>query len=354
MFVSDRHLLDARVGRARLWPAWLLLALLPGCLVTAENDIFGSDRNYTNGFRGLHSFERPQPGSAEHDALNGLQRRASELSESLDLFELEVPHDNTRRTHVGLVFGQVIFTPENLTTERLILDDRPYAGWLYTGLVHTTSLFDDDDTRRRDEQAYVELDIGVVGPLSYAEQTQTIVHRAINADVAKGWDNQLHNEAALLLRVGRQSRDAYWNDGGAWSGDSISGWQLNAGNVAVSALLGNTWRWGYELPRTFALGVGERSTATGNLNGAPDSIYGFFGVDGRAVLRDIFLDGNSFRDSHSVSKQNFVGAARAGIAWHSGNWFLAFAHERRTREFEEQRSNGHAFSSISAGYRLGR
>lgn len=345
---------------ARL-PSVLLLALalltgglLPGCMITAENDIFGSDRNYTNGFRAFGTFARPEPGSAEEAELGDARRLAAEWSDALDLIELApTPGTQLQRT-VGVVFGQVIFTPENLSTARLIPDDRPYAGWLYGGLVHATTRLDDDPTRRDDDQAYVEFDLGVIGPLSYAEQTQEFVHRLINDEIAQGWDNQLHNEPALLLRLGRQSRDAYWGDGEGWGGDSISGWQVNAGNVAVSALFGNTLRWGWELPRTFAVGVGERSTAAGALAGAPDSVYAFLGADARLVLRDIFLDGNTFRDSHSVSKEHLVGAVRAGFACHLDDWFLAFAHERRTREFEEQRSKGHAFSSISVGYRLGR
>jgi len=339
---------------ARAIACAVLLAALPGCMITVENDIYGSDRNYTNGVRGLYTFERPEPGSAEEAALSPAQQGAAELSDALDLIELDPVSGTHQQKQVGLVFGQVIFTPENLRTKRLILDDRPYAGWLYGGVVHATARLDDDPTRRDDDQAYVELDLGIVGPLSYAEQAQTFVHRLVNDDIPQGWDNQLHNEPALLLRVGRQSRDAYWGDGGAWGGDSISGWQLNAGNVAVSALFGNTLRWGWELPRSFAVGVGERSTALGGLADAPDSIYGFLGADARVVLRDLFLDGNSFRDSHSVSKEHFVGAVRAGVACHLGNWFLSFAHERRTREFEEQRSQGHAFSSISLGYGLGR
>ena len=37
------------------------------------------------------------------------------------------------------------------------------------------------------------------------------------------------------------------------------------------------------------------------------SMYLFAFVDGRAVGRDIFLDGNTFTDSHSVTRKTFVG-----------------------------------------------
>ena len=37
------------------------------------------------------------------------------------------------------------------------------------------------------------------------------------------------------------------------------------------------------------------------------SAYVFAGVDGRAIARNLFLDGNTFEGSRSVNKMNLVG-----------------------------------------------
>src|SRR3546814_13227351 len=42
--------------------------------------------------------------------------------------------------------------------------------------------------------------------------------------------------------------------------------------------------------------------------------YLFAGVEGRATARNIFLDGNTFSDSHHVDKKNFVADPQFGVA----------------------------------------
>ena len=64
--------------------------------------------------------------------------------------------------------GQSIFTPDDLKTSTLIPEDRPYAGWLYggIGLVSVTG----------DRLDNVELDVGVIGSASFAEDVQKTWH----------------------------------------------------------------------------------------------------------------------------------------------------------------------------------
>jgi lipid A 3-O-deacylase len=49
------------------------------------------------------------------------------------------------------------------------------------------------------------------------------------------------------------------------------------------------------------------------------SVYLFAFVDRRAVGRDIFLDGNTFTDSHSVTHKTFVGDLSFGAPVISGS-----------------------------------
>ena len=65
--------------------------------------------------------------------------------------------------------------------------------------------------------------------------------------------------------------------------------------------------------------------------------YLFAGVEGRVVARNIFLDGNTFEDSHSVDKYPLVADLQAGIAFTLGeNTRIAYTHLLRSREFREQ------------------
>ena len=77
-------------------------------------------------------------------------------------------------------------------------------------------------------------------------------------------------------------------------------------------------------------------------------IYGFVGVQGRAVGRNIFLDGNTFRDSPSVYKEPLVADLQTGVSvfW---DWArLDAAVMYRTDEFEGQ-DKGDTIGIVSFG-----
>jgi hypothetical protein len=62
----------------------------------------------------------------------------------------------------------------------------------------------------------------------------------------------------------------------------------------------------------------------------------FAGLEGRAVGRNIFLDGNTFRDSPSVDKKYFVGDANIGVALTYGRTQLTYTLNWRSEEFQGQ------------------
>jgi hypothetical protein len=71
---------------------------------------------------------------------------------------------------------------------------------------------------------------------------------------------------------------------------------------------------------------------TGDIGG-----YVFAGVDGRAVGRNLFLDGNSFEKSRSVDKFNLVGDVEMGAALTFRAFQLTFTHVIRSREYKTQK-----------------
>ena len=74
-------------------------------------------------------------------------------------------------------------------------------------------------------------------------------------------------------------------------------------------------------------------------------------MDGRIVFHDIFLDGNTIRDSHSVDKEPLVADFMAGFAVSYNRLRISYAFVQRTKEFEEQ-DESHAFGAISLSYRF--
>jgi len=64
------------------------------------------------------------------------------------------------------------------------------------------------------------------------------------------------------------------------------------------------------------------------------------------VLWDIFLEGNTVADSHSVSKKHVVGSAHFGATIVFGRTRLTFTQVFRTKEFDGQDS-GDRFGTVA-------
>ncbi len=162
--------------------------------VQVDNDYFAAnaDYHYTNGLRFSSTPARPWPIVryiadlllVPPTALVGAPAPAAGKSEP-------------QRT-ITYVAGQNLFTPDKITERGLIVRDRPYAGWLYVGFALHRVGGDTLDT--------VELDVGVVGPSALGRQTQIAWHEQVNIGLPQGWDNQLHDEPAVLVTFERRHR----------------------------------------------------------------------------------------------------------------------------------------------------
>jgi hypothetical protein len=69
----------------------------------------------------------------------------------------------------------------------------------------------------------------------------------------------------------------------------------------------------------------------------PFSWYAYAGMEGRALAVSIFLDGNTFTDSHSVDNKYFVGDFHAGFVLVIYHARLAFSQVFRSSECNGQK-----------------
>lgn len=337
-----------------------LLAAAPGPLpaddkgtftVQLENDrIADTDRHYTHGTR----LSWVSPG------LEGRLPWARQLLDRLYPFKPEkCPNpdadecfDPRPKVQIGVALGQNIYTPEDIAERELLTDDRPYAGWLYGGLLLHTER--DQRIRKRAVRVLdtLELNVGVVGPSSYAEETQQLVHRIIDVQRPNGWDNQLKNEPGVMLTLERKWRPAAAKTAGLeW--DLIPHAGISLGNVSTALSTGARVRMGQGLHVDFGPPhIRPNLSGSGSFQ-TPDSYawYLFAGAGGRFVARDIFLDGNTFTSSHSVDKRPFVGDFQLGAAFAIEQARVTFSHVFRTREFHGQREPDR-FGAISVSLRF--
>jgi len=284
--------------------------------VLFENDIFySSDHDYTNGVLLAYT-------TAPQDTPDWAVRTAR----LLPFFA----QDGDVRTRYAL--GQDIFTPHNLHLANPPPTDRPYAGFLYGafGLV--------DDTGTNLDQLQVTL--GVIGPASLAEDTQKWVHSIIHGADPQGWSTQLRDEPGLVIQYERSVKLIPPQSLLGLVFDAEPHYGIAVGNVYDYVNAGAMARLGFNLPKDYgplridpSLPGSGFFEPTGDIGG-----YIFAGVDGRAVGRNLFLDGNSFEQSRSVDKLNLVGDLELGAAVTFRAFELSFTHVIRSREYATQKA----------------
>ena len=286
---------------------------------TLENDIFAdSDQDYTNGVRLSYISQK--------DDLQLVGRWARD--------EL-TPLIGEADWYMIYALGQNMFTPSDIEDPNPPDNERPYAGFLYgsVGVVADTG----------SKLHTFALDLGVVGPASLAEPTQKLVHEIGNFAKPVGWDQQLENEPAFRLIYEHKQRALV--DIAAplpffqLQADVLPHATFALGTVDTSAALGLTVRLGEELaddygpPRVRPAVGGPGLFSDG---GDMVSWYVFAGVEGRAVGRNLFLEGNTFDQRDGVTVHHFVADAQLGAALRIGSVELAYTHVLRTEEYAAQ------------------
>ena len=137
--------------------------------------------------------------------------------------------------------------------------------------------------------------------------------------------------------------DTGFDGAGGWGADFIPAAHFSLGNVDTHLGLGVVARAGFNVPNEFE--------TTGQRTSPRWGAYWFAGADGRVVGRNIFLDGNTFKDSHHVDKETFVTDLRAGLVLVLKRVELVAAVDWRSPEFEAQ-SSWDTFGSATVRYKF--
>ncbi|HPL67180.1 MAG TPA: lipid A deacylase LpxR family protein [Smithellaceae bacterium] len=310
-----------------------------------ENDLFAFDNNdryYTHGTK-----------------ISWLSRDLSEYRDIVHapswayrlMERMPFVNDSGDVRTISFSLGQNIYTPEDKERGDVILNDRPYAGITYLGLgLHS---------RNRYRMDTLEFDLGIVGRHSYAEDCQEEVHKWIASAEPRGWSHQLHDEPVLNIYFERKWRTLQARSSRGLGFDCIPHMGISVGNAYTGANLGGQVRLGWNIPNDF----GTYLIRPGSDSSAPVDdadprffqpfrhfgIHFFFAVDGKAVARNVFLDGNTFRDSHSVSKKPFVADIIGGIGMIIYRYKITYSYVHRTKEFDTQRED-QDFGAISISF----
>lgn len=280
--------------------------------IIEENDWFtGTDRYYSNGARIEWLFEgsRTLPGDHLLIAPSG--------------------YDSKVR---GLGVVQAMYTPSNTSVREAIRNDRPYAGTLYI------NSFLETFQEAAKLKVRSELSVGTLGPKSYAKETQTWFHQAINDDIPQGWDHQVGS--TFLLNYGlRIEKGLFASQRAEVIG--VSG--FNFGTAQTDATLGAILR----------IGILDRYFSSRLRQSGPVTAFVFLKPSFILVIDNQTIEGRTAHgqeDSSNVSINNGVWRYDYGFAINAGRTSLTYAVVNTSPEFSG--AGAHRYGSVAITVQL--
>jgi lipid A 3-O-deacylase len=175
----------------------------------------------------------------------------------------------------------------------------------------------------------------MVGPAALGKQVQSEWHHVVGADPPQGWDNQLRNEPGVLLAYLQK-----WRLGPTSGVQVVPHFGATVGNVMTLLRAGGIVRLGNNMsgfgPDTIEPGGAmlQRTRLTDHqADFTRHEWYVFAGFDARAVGRNIFLDGNTFRNGPAVDRRILVYDFKAGVSMRIAPVRLSLTHVQRSEEF---------------------
>ncbi len=326
---------DVNAAAARKQPAPVEVAAAPQqpggydevISLFIENDYGFSDRYYTNGLKLMYT------GAGDDFLTSRLQFGV------LRLFGME-----GRQAYQTVSVAQQMFVPSEISNPNPPAWDRPYAGWLNVGFgAHLAS---------KDRLDSLTVNLGVVGPYSLAENAQKFWHSIVEADWPMGWHEQIKNEPGIIISYNHTERLLRRDLSNSFSTDLLASAGADLGNVMSQGVVRSFWRFGFNMPYSFEANRMDNSNGTDvawrPTDASPDwHCYMYAGGAARFVGYDITLNGNTYRNSRSVTPNWFVAEAMVGISSRYKmiqadlNWTL------RSSEFTAQEYCPHMFWTLS-------
>ena len=185
----------------------------------------------------------------------------------------------------GLTLRYDGFTPLRIQDPFIRVGDRPYASYFYA------SFFRVSNQPMRRQRLTTALEVGFIGPGTFAKGFQRAIHRATNNPEPRGWDYQIRTDAVLGYRV------AYERQLVAASRflEVLGTAEASVGTLYTYAGAGAQLRVGLLQPYFSSLGVAGPGSRAGQ---AQWQLYGYSSLRGRVVGYDATLQGGVFNQTN--------------------------------------------------------
>lgn len=277
-----------------------------------DNDIFfGSDNQFSNGW----NFRIHSPAYNSWDQAKDSPKWVRTFGKTFPSLLGDKLYYRT-----GFSVGQVINTPSNIQTNRLVENDVPYVG-LLAGQISWTA-YNDQQLRS------FGVTLGTIGRSSLSEQSQNIIHELTSSDLAEGWDNQLGDELAFNVGYIRKQKFFSYRSHGILMFDAALAGSIALGNIFTLAESSVEFRLGGNLPRGFSImpelvgrTIGYDATLS-PINKDRHSIYTTVSLGVTYYLHHLLIDGSLFSEKHGqwVDSYPWSGFTTLGFHYETPNW----------------------------------
>jgi len=249
------------------------------------------------------------------------------------LFHIPFTSYKSQDNYISFAYAQKIYTPQDLESSEIVINDRPYAGYSYLQMALHQS--------NNNNLKSLTTQIGLIGPSTGMESVQKSIHDLIGSPYPQGWDNQLSDE--LIIQINYDTK--YYIETGKllnFNSVVIPEYGFDLGNASTKFYTSMLFRIGNTIPKDYGFAP-ISNTGYSRLpletNYIPDKGWNFclnFSLKANIIARDIFLDGNTNVESHSVDKNNFTLNGGYGFSLSYNRFSFDYIHTHTTKEFKQQ------------------
>jgi lipid A 3-O-deacylase len=312
----------------------LLFAALYSCL-----PIFAQSGNYKNqiGFRTDNDGLLARGSDRYYTAGNFFNfRHALKLKDSVSL----------KNKVLGIELGQKIYTPQSAFISGPAYIDRPFAGYLYLG----TSL---NLLYKNESNLKLEAQLGVVGPNSFAEQVQYLIHSTFHFYKPGGWQYQVQSDYEInlsaqynFLAIRRRGFDISVNS------------YADLGTGLTGAGGGFTARFGKFNPLFNSVTAGSSVSAYKSASSSKTEAFVYAKPYISFIAYDATIQGSLFSDApglneYPTDKVPVVLSEQFGGSLVTGHWLFDLSATYQTRTTPKMvHRPGHQWGSVNLAYRF--
>lgn len=251
------------------------------------------------------------------------------------------PKNNVTSFNIGI--NQEIYTPEDKSLN-VSEDDHPYAGGLY----FTFGL----NQRRINSLERINIQMGVTGKYSFAQDVQDFIHSSVNKDHNKKlpWINQVGDEFIFNFLYSYTGR-VPMAESKIISMHMLPTASVSLGNGSTYFDFNTRLLIGHNLATSFGpLKMNYGADMIGAVND-DFSIYLYGGLGYRFVARNIYIQGNTWEDNFRHKIEPFVYYFEGGLVISYKGFEASYGITHKSKEYTFQPKN-HTYGTILLSFAI--